>query len=124
MKNLKEFKALIERYETITLEEIDRYFYVVESDVSNVSKELTGFGSYFTCSLCLSVIIDKFSKIPKPDCNLCVYVSVEYFGNLGNVNNCTKHPTYSNIKEATDPEELLNAYRERAKYMKTLIKDL
>lgn len=107
MKNLKEFKALIERYESITKEEIEGckcYTYdhtrLYAYDIMN---ELTGFGGTDTCSLCLAV---------EHDCYLCVY---------GNDLKCIEDSTYDRIIDAFDTDCLLQALRNRANYMKTLL---
>ncbi len=108
MKNLKEFKALIKRYESITLEEIEEKE-VCSYISSSVVKELTGFGSDLTCPLCKAV---------KRKCSICVYgKKVSFFGCLYNEN--TK--TYDRIESANTPLKLRNAFRARAKHMKTLI---
>jgi hypothetical protein len=104
--NLTEFKALIKRYKTITLEEIE--------DMNCDANELTGFGKTYTCTLCQAVPkkMNRFGL--EPNCRRCVYP-----GDTG----CTRHKTYQAIAEARDPEELLAAYRARAKYMEGLIKE-
>ena len=103
-KNLKEFKELIERYETITLEEIKETEFVKEY----TAKGLTGFGDPKTCSLC------------KVGCTDCVYGSIISTGEdcLGGENK----KTYTRIESADTPLKLRNAFRARAKHMKTLLK--
>jgi hypothetical protein len=107
--NLNEFKALIKRYKTITIDEIEEKY----CDAN----ELTGFGKHSTCTLCQAVPWNMDKKNFPPSCRRCVYP-----GNLG----CIKHKTYIAIEEAEDtnsPEELLAAYRARAEYMEGLIKE-
>ena len=108
VKNLPEFKALIERYETIAPEEIEKKFKKHERKSMKLSK-LTGFGYQDTCTLCRTVA----SVGDYIDCKLCVY---------GHGYGCTDHKTYFMIENSKNPEELLAAYRARAEYMKTLLK--
>lgn len=50
-KNLKEFKELIKRYESVTLEEIEKIWdnQILSYD-NNPAEALTGFGSIDTCT--------------------------------------------------------------------------
>ena len=115
-KNLPEFKKLIERYETITIEEIEEAW----SDDGEATgdydarKELTGFGSTSTCSLCRPVM----SKEHGLRCDKCVY---GYKDAMLIPMPCTRDDTFEMIRAADTPELLLSAYRARAKYMRTLI---
>ena len=105
MKNLKEFKALIIRYESITIEEIENALKDVD-DIIDAAKALTGFGYEDTCSLCLAV---------EMDCKECVY---------GSDSVCTlgeNERTYDNICFAITSQELKKAYKARAKHMRSLI---
>ena len=110
-KNLKEFKALKKRYESITLEEIK------EIDDSgcffgdNIANKLTGFGKSETCTLC--------EKINCWDsCDKCIY----YILTKGTCNNGIAYETYYGIENAYNPTTLRNAFRARAKHMQTLLK--
>ena len=108
VKNLPEFKALIERYDTITLQEIED----VLTDVAwpeDAKQQLTGFGKHSTCTLCIAA---GRTGDWGETCKGCVY-----HGDMG----CLRHKTYDMICKAETPEELLKAYRARAKYMRTLI---
>ena len=70
-KNLPEFKALIERYETITLEEI-RAAWDADGEATgdyDVREKLTGFGSTGSCTLCASEITRRGVKMWA----LCLY---------------------------------------------------
>jgi len=104
--NLNEFKALIKRYKTITLEEIE--------DMGCDPTQLTGFGAFYRCTLCQAVPKRTELYGVMPSCRRCIYS-----GDTG----CTRHKTYQAIAEARDPEELLAAYRARAEYMEGLIKE-
>ena len=118
MKNLKEFKKLIKRYQTITLEEIIGAYKVSPTAAPNI---LTGYGDVTTCKLCRAT-----TETETPQCDLCVYKATS--SSLIHTHNyCVtgiNSPTYDDIDEAETPEELLTAYRERAKHMKTILKTL
>ena len=107
VKNLPEFKALIERYKTITLEEIEGAF--ERCGYLTAKNELTGFGQHDTCTLCKKLGVTGWVV----DCTGCVFS-----GNMG----CIKHKTYRMVADADAPAELLAAYRARAAYMETLLK--
>ena len=125
-KNLKEFKALIKRYESITLEEIKEadvslpnttdVIRIVLFQVSGVYKQkankLTGFGDNSTCTLCI------LPNLGSSDCDGCVYLDMTE-------DKCNKGinlKTYIRICEANSPTKLRNAFRARAKHMQTLLK--
>ena len=98
-KNLKEFKALIERYESITLEEIKKDKF----DSHLTAQKLTGFGGATSCSICDGFICKEF-----------------VYGVIGCTNEINEE-TYYRIINADTPVKLRNAFRARAKHMKTLI---
>ena len=109
-KNLKEFKALIKRYESITLEEIKeeqkKHDYFIGDTIAN---KLTGYGEEETCTLCKN--IDMFD-----DCKGCIYTDVTNAVCGTGINK----KTYDRIYGADTPRKLLNAFRARAKHMKVL----
>ena len=117
-KNEKEFIALVERYESITLEEILEHTPEVKGGL-NLAKRVTGFGSN-SCTLCKPC--EKYVKErswwdDSAKCKFCVYYRrEEYFG-------CVDE-TYDDIIDARSPEELLSAYRARAKALREEFKDL
>ncbi len=104
-KNIKEFQALVKRYETITLEEIENAWGKYSD---GVARKLTGFGLYSTCTLCLAV-----ERTWQNDaCSDCVYG--EYLG-------CTRKNnlnTYYAFLELETPEQLLTAFRNRAEHLR------
>ena len=101
-KNLKEFKTLIKRYETITIEEVTKGF--TRSTNSLVANRLTGFGNCASCTLC------------KVECEKCVYLLTSDTCDHG-----INKKTFLRIINAGTPLKLFNAFRARAKHMKTLI---
>ena len=101
MKNLKEFKALIERYESITLEEIKK---IKPFEDHFTAQKLTGFGNIYKCTLC--VVVGQ-------ECKDCVY-------SQSSEKTCMTK-THYRISDAETPTKLRNAFRARAKHMKTLI---
>jgi len=101
-ENLQEFKDLLERYKTITLEEI-REAFARKKNISHAKAALTGFGEVSTCTLC-----DNIDTL----CHYCAWgpdVRACYRG--------LQKETYKLIEEAHTPEELLAAYRARAEHM-------
>jgi len=110
--NLPEFKKLIERYETITIEEI----YELNMDYN----KLTGFGKPVTCNLCKAVNKSGFSR--EDQCKYCVYYSVSKM----EFSCCSRSnmKSYDAIKEAEDEIELFNAFRNRAIHMRSILKKL
>ena len=108
-KNLPEFKALIERYKTITLEEIEKV-YALHLSKHQTMEILTGAGSLSTCTLCLAVGTGEWAF---PNCWMCVYRT--FYG-------CSEQPTFLAMMSAQNPKTLLAAYRARAAYMETLLK--
>jgi hypothetical protein len=117
MSNYKEFIKLIERYESITLKEIEK---AEKKDIvrrwmasndwgASVANYLTGFGNYSDCTLC---------KVSKSDCSNCVYIYVT--GSMCNLGE--NWDSYNEIRFAETPKQLLEAFRERARYMRKIIK--
>lgn len=115
MENLKEFKELIKKYESITLEDINNAN-ISEYDSNDSpfgrfkAEELTGFSS-LGCTLCVPI---------KVNCSLCVWEGLD-----NNFPCCDgdNEPTYNNIYYAKDDEQLLKAFKERAKYMRKVLND-
>jgi hypothetical protein len=114
-KNVKEFKALIKRYESITLAEIEEvasdpelieYIKMTKRYGINIASHLTGFGREDSCSLCLEI---------GRDCYSCVY------GHMYACLDSDKSNTYGRIRDAKTPQRLLYAFKARAKYMKTVL---
>ena len=101
-KNIKEFKALVKRYENITIEEIEDKAELLGCgfNMGDLAKELTRFGYTSSCTLCLKV---------KEQCNLCVY---------GGCMKCLDHISYDKISGSKSTEQLLKAFRARAEYLR------
>jgi len=133
MKNLKEFKELIIRYETITLEEIkkewnirkdvvgeneDVGYYTIRKLNEDVGyytiRKLTGFGSPWCCTLCQAA--KTVNDIVC--CDDCVYG--ESYGCFHNEN----EKTYQKIEDAKTPKGLLTAIRNRAKHLRKSYKEI
>ena len=111
-KNIKEAKELVLRYESIDLEEIRKAFHM-EYDPA---LELTGFGDSSKCSLCV-VRADT-----RPRCRTCIYGATKWSG-LGWVNGASLK-TYNRIAEASTPVKLRNAFKARARYIRSRLKEL
>jgi hypothetical protein len=117
MKNLEEFKKLIERYETITIEEI-RKEWKNNDEGWETAQNLTGFGGTGTCTLCKAVGIDKNELFSNPNCSECVYE--EDYGCIHGNN----EKTYNKIEESKTPKGLLTAFRNRAKHLRKTYKNI
>ena len=110
-RNIKEFKALVERYESITLEEIEEKWIPSLNGRYNgyrVARNITGFGTTNTCSLCKAVTSEAGYNI----CIDCVYESNEACHAREN------NKTYDMIFEAKTSKQLLSAFRARAKHLR------
>ena len=117
MKNLKEFKTLIERYETIGIEEIRKAWKKGKAKHNSthfIAQSLTGFGGNGHCTLCLA--IDSHCE----DCVYNLYSDDHSFHCINTLN----LPTYEGINHAKTPTELLKGYRTRAEHMKTTYKEI
>ena len=125
-ENIEAFNALIKKYEEITLAEVEKiWFYNLENypytDAGEVARELTGFGSIEHCTLCLAIEgnkeIDTNTEFRQRICPKCVYSRREmplmFYCNTGK-----NRDTYLAIDEAHDPEELLEAFKNRAKFLR------
>ncbi len=114
--NLKEAKELVEKYRSITLEQITEYWNSMsvaeqfsKAEKKKMLKRLTGFGQATYCSLCKQIYLSN--------CETCIYEiitdSVCYAGDNSS--------TYRKIADFTSCTELLQAYRKRADYLQSLI---
>jgi len=114
-ENIQAFKDLIERYENISLEEIEKEWKSLNAwrgcidTGEEIAYELTGFGSQTTCTLCRAV---------KEYCTKCVYFRKRREDFMFCCNTGRNEKTYNAISNAETPEELLKAFRQRAKHMK------
>lgn len=107
-ENEKEFLALIERYESITLAKLSKAWLGYGFHTLN---KITGFGQTSDCTLCRTIRDESHLN-----CSLCVYGSS--YGCVHNKNEVTYHE----ITQAPTPEELLIAIKNRAKHMKKVWK--
>jgi hypothetical protein len=128
MENIKEFKELIVKYDSINLNLIKdtrdalkkrhECKIIVEIDGKDVLKVITGYGSCTTCSLCLAT---NKGLTTYTDCNKCVY-SLEYPDeDCVDSAPCTDHETYEAIMYSLTPQELLEAIKDRKEYMNSLL---
>lgn len=111
---IKAALELVERYNTITLEEIES---------KNCSAEsLTGFGSIAGCTLCQATRPKFGDPIPGFDCRECIYYKEGPYWFLS----CKKgenRSTYSEIRISTNAEELQQAFRNRAEHITKILKE-
>jgi hypothetical protein len=108
--------ALITRYETITLQEVAEALEFTEY-IQDAHRHLTGFGYQSSCKLCRAVpkktVYHSWGSHKTANCKYCVYP--------GDSGGCLDNDTFDAIARATEPDDLLLAYRNRAKYMRTLV---
>ena len=120
MNNIRQFKNLIKKYESITLEKLTnpRLEWMGSKTIMNY---LTGFGNTDTCRLCIragELSMERYgNKLGM--CIFCVWViatgDVCYGGN--------NEKTYEAIKKARNRVKLLEAVKQRAEYMKTVLEE-
>jgi len=116
IKNLEAAKELVKKYNSITIEEIEKLEEAAKEQNNIlysygrfITNALTGFGDSNTCILCIWMIIDT--------CTGCIYEALTN-------NTCSKginEKTYEAIRDANNTIELLTAIKERAKYLQSLI---
>ena len=120
INNLREFKALIERYETITIEEVRDVMDNMSSDDSAASV-LTGFGATATCTLCQHIRPD-FGDPLKCYTKGCVYAHTFKEDDSYACISGELADSYDMISDAEDPQALFLAYRNRAVVMREFAK--
>lgn len=108
MKNLKAAKELLEKYKSITLEELEQnYKKFPDYKGKLIMSKFTGFGTVY-CILCKSV---------NSICSDCIYS----FKNEKSIPQC-KDIIYKEMENATSAEELYNALQKRISYLTHVIK--
>jgi hypothetical protein len=110
---MREFIELIERYKSITFDEIDEIV-CKYADRLYFKQELTGFGNKSACSLCKAYL----RKSDIYSCNPCPWVFMTGY-------KCNLHAnrdTFKAIDFANNIPDLLKAYRERAEYMEEVLR--
>ena len=107
MKNIEAAKELLEKYKSITLEELEqKYKSRPYYKGKIIMSAITGFGTIY-CILCQSVI---------GVCSNCIYS----FRNKKSIPQC-KDIIYKEMEKATSAEELYNAIQKRISYLTHII---
>lgn len=108
MKNLKEAKELLEKYKSITLEQLEEDY---EKDPIlsgfDILNKITGFGNTTSCILCKAV---------NEECVNCIYsfrIDERPFPCIDKI--------YTEMDKATSAEELFNAIQKRISYLTHII---
>lgn len=108
MKNLKEAKELLEKYKSITLKQLEKYY---EKDPIlsgfDILNKITGFGNTASCILCKAV---------NEGCVNCIYsfrIDERSFPCIDKI--------YIEMNRATSAEELFNAIQKRISYLTHVI---
>lgn len=117
INNLDAARRLVEKYRSITREELesnacedDKYWYEVLS-------KITGFGSLKKCYLCKECGYIAGDT----DCSKCLY-SWNTSGEC--CVPCIEQDTYRNIRDAESLDELYEAIQNRADFIEALIKEI
>jgi len=116
MSNIRQFKNLIKKYESITLEQLNnpRLEWMSSKQIMNC---LTGYGDTGTCSLCIQARKEKLRKAVVLRCDCCFWVIAT--GLRCNIDENSK--TYNAIEYAQSRTELLEAVKQRARYMRKVL---
>ena len=113
--NIEEFKALVNRYESITLGEVERAIDIcpIRPLSLEAANHLTGFGSISTCTLCVKSYI---ASADDNGCKYCIYtnrskrsVECRYGKN---------RKSYDDIVNSTTTLELFTAFKKRAIHLR------
>lgn len=109
-KNLKEFIELIEKYRSITIEDIEEAIDKHGNfDAFGIANVLTGYGFASTCSLCIRAI----------DCNDCAWKVLSGCSCSFLMNG----ETYELIWSSQNKDDLLTAFKIRADYMEKVLNE-
>ena len=120
--NLKEFKELIEKYNSITIEDIEQADMFLDDgydcyDTSGIMETLTGFGSVSTCTLCNALDVKHYMGIYP--CKGCIWlIQTKTLCTLGE-----NYDSYELIETATTNQELLEAIKYRAEYINEVLNE-
>ena len=125
VRNIQVARKLIERYESITLEEIKSVWELYPSkqpvyDLTLVvARALTGFGGLVGCPLCVAARDGEYSP---DDTELYCFRHCIY-GDDGNCHKGAMAASYFTIRNAITPAGLLQAYRNRAVAIRGRLKE-
>lgn len=112
-ENIKEAKELLIKYKSLTLEQITECFDKLKDTYNTITgylvmRELTGFGTCYTCSLC---------KVINSNCDICIYsiysVKEEY--------SCVNESYYL-IAKAKTPDRIFYGVQKRIEFLENTIK--
>lgn len=112
MNNLKEAKELLEKYKSITIEELEQKYKIIASEHFHYKKgkrvmhSITRFGSSH-CILCIGV---------NSNCPNCIYSFRDKTPYLSCID-----IIYKEMENATSAEELYNAIQKRISYLTHVI---
>ena len=119
--NLLEFKELILKYESIAetdireLNESEKEISYYFNDFTYILKDLTGFSSNRTCTLCNALNLENITKsLSENDCINCIWMK-------NTKTQCWTQKTYKILETCNTTDELLEAISNRAKYMREII---
>lgn len=109
MDNLKEFKELANRYNSITIDEIEQAQTRSVFKGLDIAVKITGMGSRKNCTLCAPINIE---------CHRCTWVTMSGSDCISfGINS----KTYEDIVYSKNPTELIEAFKNRAKLMQKIL---
>lgn len=107
---IKAALELVDKYRSITLEDLEAYQIGEDEDIWESLANITGFGYTDKCPICLSV---------NRECNQCIYSFRRTLRE--NWYYCCDNYTSDDIYNANSYEELLDAIKNRADYIEDLV---
>lgn len=115
--NLGAARRLVEKYRSITKEELESNACENDECWYEVLSKITGFGSLKKCYLC-----KECGYIAgDPDCSKCLH---SWNNTDGSCVPCINQDTYCAIHEAESLDELYEAIQNRADFIEDLIKEI
>lgn len=122
INNLDAARRLVEKYRSITREELESNACEDDECWYEVLSKITGFGSLKKCYLCKECYKkEAYGEASCPDCTKCLYS-----WNTGGecCVPCINQDTYCAIHEAESLDELYEAIHNRADFIEDLIKEI
>lgn len=129
IENIKEAKELLQKYRSITLNELKESLKDGDDIIAKSLSRITGFGSSSSCTLCRS--LDDSSDFSCRLCSSCVWKSLSISKKYGyyciasyqirNKIDDQVRKTYRDIEYSENLEELLNSIKSRADLLEKAI---
>lgn len=118
IKNLDAAKHLVQKYRSITKEDLDKFADECDEELFETLSRITGFGCFSSCCLCKECVNTDESD---PNCERCLY---SRDGSGSSYLMCVEQSTYAAIRDAENISSLYEAIQARADYIESLIKEI